>query len=122
MIDKLRTLEEVVLHMTKRYNVVATELANLKNKIKEIPDHERTIEEMNAKIDEANTALKNAQNQQKQLQEKLNALGRQSDLLHEENRLLASENSELKDKNRLAIERAELIQEWLYNIDNAKNS
>lgn len=122
MIDKLRTLEETVLNMTKRYNVVATELANLKNKVKEIPEQERLIEELKDKIAKTSDALKNAHSQQKHLQEKLNALGRQSDLLHEENRLLTDENTELKTKNRLAIERAELIQTWLYNIDNAKNS
>lgn len=122
MIDKLRTLEETIVSMNKRYHVVATELANLKNKPNNEAKYEATIDELTVALNTAKDAIAKLQGDLKNSQSRLNDSERQAEQLAKENRQLLDENTELKQKNRLAIERAELIQTWLYNIDNAKNS
>lgn len=122
MIDKLRTLEETIVSMNKRYHVVATELANLKNKPNNEAKYEATIDELTVALNTAKDAIAKLQGDLKNSQSRLNDSERQAEQLAKENRQLLDENTELKQKNRLAIERAELIKTWLYNIDNAKNS
>lgn len=122
MLDKLRTLETLIISMNKQYHVVATELANLKNKPNNEAKYEATIDELTVALNTAKDAIAKLQGDLKNSQSRLNDSERQAEQLAKENRQLLDENTELKQKNRLAIERAELIQTWLYNIDNAKNS
>ncbi len=122
MIDKLRLLEETLVQVNKQYHVVATELANLKNKPNNDAKNTAIIEGLRTKIQGFEQQISEMEGKLAQSQKELEQADQQNDLLNEENRRLSEENNELKRKNRLAIERAELIQTWLYNIDNAKNS
>lgn len=119
MLNKLQTLEQALGALNTQYHVVATELANLKNKPNNDAKNEATIADLQQK-------LAHSQNRVFQLQDELDrALGdagasaEQNERLLSENQKLTQENAELKQKNRIAIERAELIQTWLNNIDNA---
>lgn len=120
MLLKLRVLEEALVQVSQRYHIVATELANLKNKPDNEPAYTATIDELGKQLNQTQMAMKTLQEEHQTLQATLAEKLKQIQLLNEENSLLSQQNKELKDKNRLAIERAETIQEWLYNIDNAK--
>lgn len=121
MLDKLQELEQLLTQITNQYHVVATELINLKNRPSNEAKHEATIDELSIELDIANERLAeletNAQNQSKQLDEHARLI----ESLTQQNNQLITENDELKQKNRLAIERADIIQTWLANIDNATN-
>lgn len=118
MLEKLQELEGLLAEITNRYHIVATELANLKNRPNNDAKNEATIIELHAELD-------NTQRQLGELQANLtnnNALldnkDRHIDELNAKIASLTEENDELKHKNRLAIERAEVVQTWLANIDN----
>lgn len=121
MLDKLRTLETLIISMNKQYHVVATELANLKNKPNNDAKNEALIDKLTQAFNQSQADLKTTQESLKKTQTELSDALKQNELLHKQNNDLSHENGELKQKNRLAIERAELIQTWLYNIDNAKS-
>lgn len=122
MLDKLQTLEQALNALNKQYHVVATELANLKNKPNNDAKNEAIIADLGQKL---NQSHEHAKQLQQKLDDALDNLRQHSENTHhlvQENERLIQENSDLKQKNRLAIERAELIQTWLYNIDHAQNS
>ncbi|STZ31344.1 hypothetical protein [Moraxella ovis] len=106
MISQLQALEQTILDMKKQYNVTATELANLKHKLANdtspaiISDLqlrlEKTTQELHSQTDRANS-----------LEQSRNALQAQIEELVEQNQSLNTHNQELKDKNALAISRAE---------------
>lgn len=121
MIDKLRLLEQKIADLTTQYNVVATELANLKNKPNNDDKYEYAIKQLTAQFEQSQSELLALQNTQKQAREKIDQLAQENSKFVGELSVLREENHSLKEKNRIAIERAELIQNWLSNIDHAKN-
>lgn len=121
MIDKLRLLEQKIADLTTQYNVVATELANLKNKPNNDDKYEYAIKQLTAQFEQSQSELLALQNTQKQAREKIDQLAQENSKFIGELSVLREENHSLKEKNRIAIERAELIQSWLSNIDHAKN-
>lgn len=121
MIEKLRLLEQKIAELSNQYNVVATELANLKNKPNNDAKYEYAINQLNAQYEQSQSELLALQNTHKQAREKLETLTQENTKYAGELSLLREENHNLREKNRLAIERAELIQNWLSNIDHAKN-
>lgn len=122
MLDKLRTLETLIVSMNKQYHVVATELANLKNKPNNDAKNEALIDKLTQAFNQSQDSLKASDAVVNKLQTELAEANKQNEILHKQNQELSEENNELKQKNRLAIERAELIQTWLYNIDNAQSN
>lgn len=122
MIDKLHLLEQKIAELNTHYNIVATELANLKNKPNNDAKYEYAINQLNAQFEQSQSELATLQNAQKQAREKIDQLTQENSKFLGELSLLREENHSLKEKNRLAIERAELIQKWLANIDHATNS
>lgn len=121
MIDKLRLLEQKIADLNTQYNIVATELANLKNKPNNDAKYEYAINQLNAQYEQSQSELATLQNTQKQAREKMDQLAQENAKFLGEISLLREENHSLKEKNRLAIERAELIQNWLAHIDHATN-
>lgn len=122
MLNKLQTLEQALHTLSTQYHVVATELANLKNKPNNDAKNEAIINELKHKLHQSN---KHSHDLQKRLDDALRQAHDNNQRLYQleqDNDKLAQENNELLQKNELAIERAELIQTWLYNIDNAQNS
>lgn len=122
MLNKLQQLEQKVLEITKRYNVVATELANLKNKPNNDAKNEAIIRDLSQQLTQSQSELGNLKATYQTAHARLDELTASYNELSQTNARLSQENHALKEKNRLAIERAEQIQQWLYNIDNAKNS
>lgn len=116
--DKINQLQQATEELSRRYHVTATELANLKNKPNNEPVYQRTISKLENKL--AN--LTHEHNELTQIHDstaqKLNELMTQNTEQAQLIERLSEENKVLKQKNRTAIERAELIQEWLQNIDN----
>ncbi len=121
MLQKLRILEATLNDVSKRYHVVATELANLKNKPDNDAKNEATINALTQKLKQSQDDYTKLRQDFDALNEELANKYRQNELLNEENRLLATQNNELSEKNRLAVERAKLIQHWLENIDAGTN-
>ena len=117
MLAKLQQLEQTIADVTTQYRIVATELANLKNKPDHQAEYERTISELSAKFDNSQGTLLTLQEAHKQLMGRVDELAENNDALYAENRTLKEENDALKAKNRLAMERAEVVQNWLRTID-----
>lgn len=117
MLTQLQHLEQVISDLKARYNITATELANLKHKVAN-DDSPRQISQLQNELSrnqEENNAL------HARIKELLNAqdeLDKRLDELSEENQRLSQANNELTEKNALAISRAEVIQTWLSKIDN----
>lgn len=121
MIDKLRLLEQKIADLATQYNIVATELVNLKNKPNNEDKYEYAIQQLTAQFEQSQSELASLQASQKQAREKIEQLSQENTKFVGELSLLREENHSLREKNRLAIERAELIQNWLANIDHATN-
>ncbi|MDO4895174.1 MULTISPECIES: hypothetical protein [Moraxella] len=119
MLAQLQALEQTILAMKKQYAVTATELANLKQKIAN-DTTPQLVDGLQSKLNQANQDLHNQQIQNKSLEESRNALQKQVEELYEANQNLLKQNQELKDKNALAISRAEIIRDWLSQIDHQK--
>lgn len=117
MLTQLQILEQTVLQIKNRYNITATELANLQQKIAQdtsgaqIDTLQQNLELANAQIDSLNTKIDELSMLNQQLTEQLANLNEQ----HQE---LVQKNQDLTDKNSLAISRVEIIQQWLNKIDN----
>lgn len=122
MIDKLRFLEQKVSEITTRYNVTATELANLQKKPNNDAKYEHAISQLSAQLEETQHELTTLKTTHQATRDKMETITKENDTLADQIQSLQQENRELKEKNRIAIERAELIQKWLSNIDNATNN
>lgn len=117
MLTQLQILEQTVLQIKNRYNITATELANLQQRIAQdtsgaqIDTLQQNLELANAQIDSLNAKIDELSMLNQQLTEQLANLNEQ----HQE---LVQKNQDLTDKNSLAISRVEIIQQWLNKIDN----
>lgn len=125
MLEKLQELEQVLAHIKTQYHVLATELANLKNKPNNEAKHTATINELMEKLSDANQCNEQLQAQltqnSEQKDEALALQARQISELTEQNQLLIEQNQNLTQKVTLAHERIKTIETWLKNIEQAKN-
>lgn len=117
MLAQLQALEQTILAMKKQYAVTATELANLKQRVAS-DTTPQLVNELQAKLTQVNQELATSQAQAKSFEDSRNALQKQIEELYQANQALLQQNQELKDKNALAISRAEIIRDWLSKIDN----
>ncbi|WFF38978.1 hypothetical protein LU290_01715 [Moraxella nasibovis] len=117
MLSQLQALEHTILEMKKQYNVTATELANLKHKLAN-DDSPTLIQNLQGSLNQTAQKLQEQSERADALEQSRNALQAQIETLIEQNQALSAHNQELKDKNALAISRAETIQDWLTKIDN----
>lgn len=118
MLEKLQELEDLLTQVTNQYHIVATELANLKNRPNNDAKNEATIIELHAELDSTQRQLGELQASLTQNNTLLDDKDKHINELNAKIQALTEENDELKHKNRLAIERAEVVQTWLANIDN----
>lgn len=116
MITQLQALEQTIVAMKKKYAVTATELANLKQKVAN-DNNPQLISKLQAQLDTANQDLSTHLAQISELQTSRDALQSQIEQLVEQNQQLSEQNQDLKEKNELAIARAEIIRNWLAQID-----
>lgn len=117
MIAQLQLLEQTILELKARYNITATELANLKHKLAH-DDTPRQISDLKAQLSQAKTDNDALTSQIDELNKAKSSLEKQVAELYTKTQELSKHNQELTDKNALAISRAEIIQEWLTKIDN----
>lgn len=116
MLAQLQALEQSIIAMKKQYAVTATELANLKQRLAN-DDSPRQIGDLQAQLNKANQEIDNYCEQVDSLEHTRNALQKQVEELYQANQTLIQQNQDLKDKNALAISRAEVIRDWLGKID-----
>lgn len=110
MLTQLQLLEQTVSELKARYNITATELANLKHKLAH-DDSPNQISQLQLKISQI-------KDENSSLHARVKELLSAQDELGQDNERLTKENNELNQKNALAISRAEVIQTWLSKIDN----
>ena len=110
MLTQLQLLEQTITELKARYNITATELANLKHKLAH-DDSPRQISQSKDENNALHARIKELLSAQDELDKRL-------DELSQDNERLAKQNKDLAEKNALAISRAEVIQTWLSKIDN----
>lgn len=116
MLTQLQDLEQAILAMKKQYAVTATELANLKQKVAN-DTNPQLINQLQTRLTQADQDIESYQDQIHQLEQSRQALQKQVEDLYEDNQSLKKQNEDLKTKNALAISRAEIIRNWLAQID-----
>lgn len=116
MLTQLQALEQTIVEMKKQHTVTATELANLKHKLAN-DTKPALISDLQLRLEKTSQELEQQTERGNALEQSRNALQAQIESLIEQNQALNAYNQELKDKNALAISRAEIIQEWLTKID-----
>lgn len=121
MLEKLQELDQLISQISTQYHIVATELANLKNRPNNEAKHEATIGELHDQLAQATQQLNELQTTLANNQQTLDQQDKYIDELNAKINELSQENNDLKQKNRLAIERAEVVQTWLANIDNGND-
>jgi hypothetical protein len=117
MLTQLQLLEQTVSELKARYNITATELANLKHKLAH-DDSPNQISQLQLKISQIKDENNSLHARVKELLSAQDELNSRLDDLGQDNERLTKENNELTQKNALAISRAEVIQTWLSKIDN----
>lgn len=122
MLDKLQALEQTLTQISNKYHVIATELANLQNRTTSDAHNEERITQLTLQLSKTQERLEHLQAQLGTQSEQLKEKTLQVETLNQKNAQLVQENNELRQKNQLAVQRAELIQTWLTNIDNAQVS
>lgn len=118
LLDKVNQLQLAINELNSRYHIVATELANLKSRPNNESIYKQTISQLENRLaslthefDELNDVHTVTANKTQELITQNNKLNKKIDEL-------TAENTLLQQKNLTAIQRAELVQEWLKNIDN----
>lgn len=109
MITQLQLLEQALNELKERYHITATELLSLKNKM----SHDTSAQDVSVLQSELQTAKDTIEH----LTQTNTSLETQLADLYEQNQTLLIQNQELTEKNSLAISRAEVIQNWLAQID-----
>ncbi len=116
MLAQLQALEQTIIAMKKQYAVTATELANLKQRLAN-DDSPQQIINLQQQLNKANQEIDSYCEQVDSLEHSRNALQKQVEDLYQANQALVQQNQDHKDKNALAISRAEVIRDWLGKID-----
>ena len=116
MLAQLQALEQTIIAMNKQYAVTATELANLKQRVAN-DDSPKQINALQTKLNQALLDIETYHDRIDSMQQTQIALEQQVEDLYQQNQTLISQNQDLKDKNALAISRAEVIRDWLSKID-----
>ncbi|OPH34343.1 hypothetical protein [Moraxella equi] len=117
MLTQLQLLEQTITELKARYNITATELANLKHKLAH-DDSPRQISQLQLEISQSKDENNALHARIKELLSAQDELDKRLDELSQDNERLAKQNKDLTEKNALAISRAEVIQTWLSKIDN----
>lgn len=118
LLDKVTQLRTAIDGLNSRYHIVATELANLKNRPDNEPIYKQTISKLESQLANLTHEFNELNTIHTQTCDKTQDLITQNNKLAKTVEELTEENTLLRQKNRTAIERAELVQEWLKNIDN----
>lgn len=108
MITQLQLLEQALNELKERYHITATELLSLKNKMSQ--DNAPDVNVLQSELQTAKDTIEH-------LTQTNTSLETQLADLYEQNQTLLIQNQELTEKNSLAISRAEVIQNWLAQID-----
>lgn len=116
MLTNLQILEQTISDLKIRYNITATELANLKLKLAQ-DDRDQQITNLEHELAQARHRGDDLATRFDELNIIKTNLTEQVAQLTAQNERLTAENKELHDKNALAISRAEVIQTWLSKID-----
>lgn len=116
MLNQLQQLEQSVAELKARYNITATELANLKHKMAH-DDTPRQIGQLQHDLNHSRDENHALHMRIKELLSARDELDKRLDELSLQNAELVKQNNELAEKNALAISRAEVIQTWLTKID-----
>lgn len=117
MLTQLQILEQTITELKARYNITATELANLKYKMAH-DDTPRQLGQLQLELSHSRDENAALHARIKELLVDRDELDKRLEALSQENENLAQQNGELAEKNALAISRAEVIQAWLTKIDN----
>lgn len=118
MLNQIHTLEETLKTLRARYHIIATELANLKNKPNNDAKNEATIARLTQDIAAFDNKTRTLFQEVATLQRDLKTEQTQAQKLAAENRALSAACDTLAQKNALAAARASELQTWLANIDN----
>lgn len=116
MLHQLQMLEQTILEVKSRYNIVATELANLR--LKNHDDSTHQVSQLQASLNQSTQEIEGLLATINELSASKAHLEAQIVELTTQNQLLIKENQELNDKHAVALERTKALQEWLSKIDN----
>lgn len=117
MISQLQLLETTILELKERYHITATELVSLKNKLAQDNTAGQLLK-LNERLEDAGKQIIDLNKQLDDLMNEKNQLADQILALKEENSQLSTKNQELANKHTLAVQRVEVITNWLTKIDN----
>lgn len=118
LLDKASELQSAVNALNVRYKQIANELATLKSRPDNEPIYKQTIGQLENRLANLTNEFEELTSVHAQTSEQAQELIKQNNKLAKTIEELTEENTLLRQKNRTAIERAELVQEWLKNIDN----
>ena len=117
MISQLQLLEATILEFKERYHITATELASLKNKLAQDNTTGQLLT-LSKNLDSANEEIATLTQKINELTDEKNQLTNKITTLEEQNTQLHNQKCELALKQKLAVERVEVITNWLTKIDN----
>lgn len=118
LLDKASELQSAVNALNVRYKQITNELAALKSRPDNEPIYKQTIGQLENRLANLTNEFEELTSVHAQTSEQAQELIKQNNKLAKTIEELTEENTLLRQKNRTAIERAELVQEWLKNIDN----
>lgn len=115
MLEQLQTLQHTVSEIKSRYNITATELANLKLRTND--NGAQQINQLQSELRKANQEIANLLNSVNELSSSKAHLEAQMVELSTQNQLLEKENQALNDKLATALEHTQTLKKWLTSID-----
>lgn len=118
LLDKASELQSAVNSLNVHYKQITNELATLKSRPDNEPIYKQTIGQLENRLANLTNEFEELTSVHAQTSEQAQELIKQNNKLAKTIEELTEENTLLRQKNRTAIERAELVQEWLKNIDN----
>lgn len=118
LLDKASELQSAVNSLNVRYKQITNELATLKSRPDNEPIYKQTIGQLENRLANLTNEFEELTSVHAQTSKQAQELIKQNNKLAKTIEELTEENTLLRQKNRTAIERAELVQEWLKNIDN----
>lgn len=117
MLDKLHSLEQELGTLFERYKRLKQEYAVLKSKLDRTQEYENTIAHLQEQVQSHTADLLKLRQENQDLDKAVRQKTTDCEALQAKNRTLQENNHELNEKNALAMQRAQLIQEWLSHID-----
>lgn len=117
MLDKLHSLEQELATLFERYKHLKQEYTVLKSKPDRTQEYESTIAHLREQVQHHTEEMATLHQENQELDKALRQKTTDCEALQAKNRVLQEQNHELSEKNALAMQRAQLIQEWLSHID-----